>query len=166
MGPETMAADNTEKEVLVHWSARKMPPIIALYVAAVFLAMMLVSYFVLHSGAAVKALAIAAVGSIVAVIPGLFSRVDYRLNERGLEKRASNTKEPGSFENVFQLDQLSHVVPMRHGFKYYRFLDEANAFRRFWKLHVSDEFSGEVHVERTDQRRVLEILNEHGIPCR
>jgi len=161
-----MANNNNEPEVLCHWSARKMKPIILLYVAAVFGALMVPSYFVLHSTTAVKALALAAVASIVPLIPAVVSRVEYRLTARGFEHRPLGKKEPGEFKSVFQLDELSHVVPMRHGFKFYKPLNESNPFRRFWKAHVSDAFSGEVHVETVDRERVLDELAQRGIPER
>jgi len=161
-----MATNNDEIQVLYRWSARKLKPVILLYVAAVFVAMMALSYFVFHSMTAVTALATAALGSFVALLPGMVSRVEYRLTERGLESRSLGKKEPGAFRRIFQLDQLSHVVPTRHGFKFYKPLNESNPFRRFWKAHVSDAFSGEVHVEAADQEMVLGILTQHGIPCR
>lgn len=166
MGPDIMTRNIDETEVLYHWSARKLQPIILLYVAAVFVAMMAPSYFVFHSMTAVKVLAIVAIGFIVPLFLGVVSRVEYRLTERGLEHRPLDKKELGTFKSVFQLDQLSRVVPMRHGFKFYRHLNESNPFPRFWKAHVSDAFSGEVHVETVDQERVLEILTQYGIPCR
>ena len=79
-------------EVLYHWSARKLNPIVLLYVAAVFVVFILVAYFVLHSMTAVKALAMAAVASIIPLVPAVISRVEYRLNERVLERRPQTDK--------------------------------------------------------------------------
>ncbi len=53
---------------------------------------------------------------------------------------------------------------MGHGFKYYKTLNEASPIRRFWKAHFSDQFSGEVHVEKQDLERVLEIVDGGGRP--
>ena len=53
---------------------------------------------------------------------------------------------------------------MRHGFKFYKPLNESSPLRRFWKAHVSDAFSGEVHLESVDRARVLEVVSEQGIP--
>ncbi len=52
---------------------------------------------------------------------------------------------------------------MKHGFKYVKIMNETNPFRRFWKAHVSDQFSGEIHVDRKDLRRILEIVEQQGI---
>ena len=159
-----MSANSDEPEVLFQWSARKLNPIVLLYVATVFMVFILVAYFVLHSMSAVKALAMAAVASMVPLVPVVTSRVEYRLNERVLERRPQTDKKPKEFETVFQTDELSHVVPMRHGFKFYRPLDESNLLRRFWKLHVSDRYSGEVQVEKADRERVLGVLSDLGVP--
>ena len=166
MEPNSAAAADDQSEVLFRWSARKMQPIVLLYVAAILVAMMLFSYFVVHSMAAVKALAMTAVASMVPLVPAVLSRVEYRITGQGLDRRSVNKEQPREFENVFELDQLSYIVPMRHGFKFYRPLNESNPFRRFWKTHVSDEYSGEVHVERANRERVLEILNRYGISSR
>ena len=166
MGPDSAAVANDDPEVLFQWSARKVRPIVLLYVAAVLVAMMLFSYFVVHSMAAVKALAITAVASMVPLVPAVLSRVEYRITGQGLDRRSVNKEQPREFENVFELDQLSYVVPMRHGFEFYRPLNESNPLLRFWKAHVSDAYSGEVHVERADRERVVEILDRYGISSR
>lgn len=160
-----MTTDIDETAVLHQWSVRKVPPIVLLYMAAVFIGMMLLAYFVVHSPAAVKALALTAVGAMVPLVPTVISRVEYRLTERELERRPLTKNDPKPFKRVFQLDELSHVVPVRHGFKFYNPLSDSNALRRFWKLHVSDAYSGEVHAEADDQKKVLEILSQHGVPC-
>ena len=59
---------------------------------------------------------------------------------------------------MFAWSELSHVVPVKHGFKYVKTINETNALRRFWKRHISDKFSGEVHVERKDLERILGIV--------
>ena len=162
MGVNAGASDADEAVVLCHWTARKMQPMVLVWVAVVFLAFMALSHFVFHSAAAVKALALAAVGFLVPLVPGVLSRVEYRLTEHELTSRMVDPKNPKDFKCVFVLDDLSHVVPTRHGFKYYKTLNEPSGLRRFWKIHVSDAYSGEVHVETTDQKRVLGVLAELG----
>ena len=166
MEPNSAAAADDQSEVLFQWSARKLQPIVLLYVAAILVAMMLFSYFVVHSMAAVKALAMTAVASMVPLVPAVLSRVEYRITGQGLDRRPVSKEKPREFETVFELDQLSYIVPMRHGFKFYRPLNESNPLLRFWKAHVSDAYSGEVHVERANRERVLEILNRYGISSR
>jgi hypothetical protein len=134
-----------------------------LYVLAVFAAFIALSVFVFHSPDAVKALVIAAVGGVAATVPGVIEKVEYRLTPSGIDKRPINTKKPRPFQDVFCWDQLSHVVSMQHGFKYYKTMNETNPLRRFWKQHISDAFSGEVHVEKKDLDRVLEIVERQGI---
>ena len=145
------------------WSARKVQPIVVLYVLAVFAVFIALSHFVIQSAAAVKALALAAVGAVAATIPGVLGKVEYQATEAGIERRTVNEKEPGGFEGVFRWDEVSHVVPMRHGFKYYKTLHETKPFRRFWKLHVSDSFSGEIHVEKKDLERVMALVERRGV---
>jgi len=166
MEPDSASAANDDPDVLFQWSARKLQPIVLLYVAAILVAMMLFSYFVVHSMAAVKALAMTAVASLVPLVPAVLSRVEYRITGQRLGRRPVDKEKPQEFENVFELDQLSYIVPMRHGFKFYRPLNESNPFRRFWKHHVSDAYTGEVHVEKADRERVLEILDRYGISSR
>ncbi len=153
-----------EAEVLYQWSARKLQPVIVLYVAAVFLAMMSVSYFVFHSLAAVEALAFGAVAFILPLLPGLLNKVEYRLTKSGLEKRSLNSRTPPDFEEVFCWDQLSHFVPMKYGFKYYRPLNDPSPVRCFWKTYFSDAYSGEFHIEAKDKDKIRKLLDEHGIP--
>ena len=166
MEQNASAASGDKNTVLHHWSARKLQPIVLLYTAAVFVAMMAVAHFGLHSVTAVKALALGTIGFCVPLVPMILSRMEYRLTEGGLERRPFDEKEPKEFKSIFQFDQLSHIVPMRFSFKFYRHFDETNPIRRFWKTHVSDAYSGEVLVEKADQNRVLEILAEQGIPRR
>ncbi len=166
MEPGSATAANDDPEVLYQWSARRMSPIVLLYVALVFVAFIAVSHFVFHSPTAVKTLAMTAVAVIVPLVPAVLGRDEYRITDGRLEHRSVNKEKPREFENVFELDQLSSIVPMRHGFKFYRPLNESNPFRRFWKTHVSDAYSGEVHVERADRERVAEILDRYGISSR
>jgi len=153
-----------ERAVLYHWSARTVQPITVLYVAVVFGAFMALAYFGLDSMTGVTALAMAAVAAIVALIPSVLGRIEYQLTGIGLEKRPLDKKKPGAFKEVFRWDQLEYIVPMKHGFKFYKPLNVSGSLRRFWRAHVSDAFSGEVHLESTDRERVLGIVADHGIP--
>ena len=97
----------TDDRALHEWSARKLQPIILVYVAGVFIAMMAVAQFAVHSPAAVKALALAAIGSFVALLPGVAGKVEYRLTRAGLEQRplgrnapSANRTGAGRTENV------------------------------------------------------------------
>lgn len=156
-----VASSSDGSGTLDRWLARKIRPIVMLYVVAVFAVFIAVSYFIFHSPKAVRALAIAAVGALVAMLPGVAERLEYRLTASGIEKRTLK-KTPGQFKEVFGWDELSRIVPMGHGFKYYKTLNEASPIRRFWKAHFSDQFSGEVHVEKQDLERVLEIVERRG----
>jgi hypothetical protein len=157
------ASTGDETTVLDRWSARKVPPIVVLYVVAVFAAFIALSVFVFHSLDAVKALLIAAVGAVVATVPSVMEKVEYRMTASGIEKRVSKKKEPDQFQELFRWDELDHIVPTRHGFKYSKAMNESNPFRRFWKAHLSDQFSGEVRAETTDLERILgEARRLHG----
>jgi hypothetical protein len=144
--------------VLDRWSARRIQPIVVLYVAAVFAAFMVLAHFVFHSPEAVKALLIAAVGGIAATVPGVIEKVEYQLTDSGLGKRPLKGKKPSQCKDVFRWDELSRVVPTKHGFKYHKTMNETNSIRRFWKAHISDQYSGEVHAEKDDLDRVLGIV--------
>jgi hypothetical protein len=163
MGSDEIATSRDESGVVAQWTARKVQPIIMLYVAGVFGAFMALSHFVFHSTAAVKALAIAAVGAMISMVPGVMAVEEYRLTDAGLEKRSLNEKKPRQFNRLFTWDQLHRVVPTRHGFKYYTSINEPRPMRRFWKTHISDACSGEVHAEPEDLDRVLGLLSERGI---
>jgi hypothetical protein len=160
------ASDACEPEVLDHWTARKIQPVILLYVTAVFVAFMLMAYFLFHSIAAVKALAIGCIGAIAATVPGVMEKVEYRMTESGLAKRTLKRTTPGPFEDVFRWEELSHIVPMKHGFKYFKTLNETSPVHRFWKVHTSDRYSDEVHVEKGDLDRILGISERQGISTR
>jgi hypothetical protein len=161
---ETTVLDGDEPAVLYQWSARKLRPIILVYVAIVFVSMMAVSYFLLHSTTAVKALAIAAIGFIVPMFPAVANRAQYRFTETGLETRPVNRKAKQDFKEVFLWDELSHVVPIKRGFKYYKSVNESSPIRRLWKSHFSDTCSGEFHVESENHAEVLSILADQNIP--
>jgi hypothetical protein len=149
-------------EIVCYWSARRMSPKIMLYVAIVFILFIAVSYFGFHSITAVKGLVITAFGSIVALIPMVFTRVEYRLTQQRLESRQIRKKEQKPYKIVFLLDQLSHVVIIDNGFKFYLVLKERNSILRFWKKHISDHYSGEVRLENKDAERVLTTLEKYG----
>jgi hypothetical protein len=152
---------DAEDRVLYEWSARKIHPMVTVSVMAVFLAFMAVSRFVFHSPAAVKALAVAAFGTLVAMIPSTLGRIEYRFTPSGLEKRPLDRKKPRDFEGVFRWQELSHTIPLKHGFKYYLRMEDTGPAKRFWRTHISEEYSGEFHVEAGDQAEVSEILARH-----
>jgi hypothetical protein len=154
----TTVSSQDESGVLDQWSARKLRPIILLYVAVVFAAFMVPAYFMFHSLTAVKALAFSGIGGLVSLFPSVIAKVEYRLSESGLATRPVNKKNPGPFKNRFQWDQLSHFVATKNGFKYHKLMNESKPIRRFWKSRISDEFSGEIHVEIKDRERILQIL--------
>lgn len=147
------------------WRARRLRPVIIFYVIGVFVAFMALAGFVFHSTEAVKALFFAAIGGTVPLLPAVLSKVEYRWTDRGLEKRPFRPGDPEDFESVFLWDELSHVVPTRCGFKFYKSLPPSGPFRRFWNLHIDDGYSGEVHVDSGDQERALDVIARHRIPA-
>jgi hypothetical protein len=157
------ASDRDEATVLHRWSARKVQPVVALYVTGVFVAFMVVAHLVFHSVEAVKALAIGWIGAIAATLPGVIEKAEYRLTEAGLDKRAHHARKPVPFKDVFRWDQLDRIVPTKHGFKYFKILSETRPLRRFWRMHISDQTSGEVHVEKDDLDRVLRIVERQRV---
>lgn len=163
MEADGVAANHDETAVLHRWSARKMRPVVLLYVAAVFGGLATVSYVALDSMTGVKALVLASVGYIVPLVPMVLSRIEFRLSDRGLDRRPLGKQKPRDFERVFRWHELSHIVPRRFGFKYFKTLDESNPLRRFAKLHFSDAYAGEVQVERADRDRVLAVLSDRGV---
>jgi hypothetical protein len=146
------------------WSARSVRPIVAGYVAAVFVVFIAVAYFVFHSPDAVKALFLTAIGSVASVAPGILGRVEYRLTDAGLAKRPLAEKKPREFKEVFRWDELSHLVPTRSGFKYYKKTDEPKPLARFLKSHCSARYSGEFHVEPPDRARVRSAIGQRAVP--
>jgi hypothetical protein len=146
------------------WSARTVQPIVAVYVAAVFVCFMGLAHFVFHSADAVKALFAAAVAGVAAVVPAILNRVEYRISGTGLAKRPLRRKGPGAFEDVFAWDELTHLVPTGTGFKYYKTLPDTGAVSRFFKLYLSAEYSGEFHVDPEDRARVRAIFDRRGVP--
>jgi len=151
----------TETELT--WTARTMRPVIILYLAAVFAAFMLAAHFVFRSPAAVKALAGAAFTSIVALVPGLLARREYRLDDNGLARRPRGGRRPKDFTSVFGWAELSRLVPTRTGFKYTKVLHERRRLARFAKLHLTDGYAGEIHVEDVDRERVRSAFVRRGV---
>lgn len=142
------------------WSARSLRPAIAGYVAMVFCGFMAMAGFVFHSPGAVKTLFFTMIGSLASLVPSLFMRVEYRLTETGLAKRISSQNEPREFRELFRWDELSHLVPTRSGFKYFKELDETRGVARFFKLHFSGDHSGEFHVEPEDLPEVRSLVEQ------
>lgn len=151
----------TEAQV---WTGRPVRPVIALYVAAVFFVFMAMAYFVFDSMEAVKALFLAAIGGIFSLVPSMATRLEYSMTEEGLWKRPLKRSGSSEFEKVFSWDDLSHIVPTRSGFKFYKETESGTPFRRFLRLHVLSGHSGEVHVEGEDRRRVLSEMEARRIP--
>jgi hypothetical protein len=150
--------------ILHRWTARRLHPVILLWVALVFLGFMVVAFWGFQSTDAVKALALTAVGSILPLGASVLTRDEYEMSEAGLVRRPVRGSRPGEFKTVFAWTELSHVKPVHHGIKYYRPLDEPRAWARFWKQHVSDAYSGEFHVETNDRDPVLAVIAKRGIP--
>jgi hypothetical protein len=158
-----MIENEKDSNAAYYWSARKVPPKIILYVSVVFIIFIAVSYFGFHSINAVKALAITALISILSFAPGIFNRIEYRLTKQALEYRPMKKKEQEPYKILFLLDQLSHIVQIENGFKYYLTLNESNPFRKFWKKYMSDKYSGAVNLEKADNKRILSTLDQFGI---
>ncbi len=158
-----MTTKPEEIAVLHQWTARKMQPVILLYVALVFVAFMVMAHFVFHSPAAVRALAVTMAGSVLSLAPGVLGRTEFRMVEAGLQKRPFKPDQPGDFQDVFRWSEVERVKPTGQGFKFYRALDESRKARRFWKLHVSDACSGEFLVEAADRPRVASLLADNGL---
>jgi hypothetical protein len=163
MASEALASNGDSPEILDRWSARKVQPVVIVYLLGVFAAFIAASLVIFHSPDAVKALLIAAVGAVTATLPSVLSRVEYRATSSAIEKRSVDKHNPREFEEVFRWDELSRIVPVRHGFKYSKKTIEANSLRRFWRLHLSDRYSGEIHVEKRDLERVLGLIERQGM---
>jgi len=148
------------------WSAHKVPPSIIIYVALIFLVFIAVSYFGFRSPEAVKALIFTAIGSIVPLVPVILTRVEYRLTREKLESRIIRKNNQKPFNTLFLLDQLSHIVKSHGGFKYFKEFKEDKPSRRFWKKHFSDQYSGEVKLEKEDALRIISAFEQYGISVR
>jgi hypothetical protein len=156
--------DENGGDSLYAWTARSVRPVVVLYVLLVFLAFMALAEFVFHSADAVKALLFAAVGSTVAMVPGLQGKIEYQLSSSGLSKRPVRTKKPAEFEVLFSWNELSEVVPTKRGFKFYKAMESRGLLKRFAKQHLLSGYSGEVHVEPGDLDQVRRFMEGHGAP--
>lgn len=146
------------------WTARRLEPVVAFYVAGVFGAFMALAYFVFHSTEAVKALILAGVGALVSMVPSILTRVEYKVTETGLAMRVVREKKPGEFKDVFSWPELDYVVPTRRGFRFYKRIRTSRSLVRFLKVHFSGGYSGEVHADSGNRIRVESILEDHSIP--
>jgi hypothetical protein len=157
---EATAPGDSGRQVHAQWTARKVSPGVLLSVILVFAAFIALAELVVHSREAVSGLALAALGALAATVPGVLEKTQYRLTEVGIEKRSLRRDEAGAFTTIFRWDELSHVVPLRRGFKFSKGMDDSNPIRRFCKRHISTRYSGEVHVERADLTRVLALVEQ------
>jgi len=150
--------------IVDQWTARSMRPIFALiYLPVVFAVLIALAFFVFNSIAGVTSLVMSGIGAVVALLPSLLTRVEYRLSESGLEKRPVRRQNPAPFRELFRFPELEHIVPRKHGFMYYKKMDSTTALRDFYRRHISDEYSGEVHLENEDRERILTHLAERGV---
>lgn len=159
---EWMEPDSDDAEFT--WMARGLRPVVAVYVSGVFAGFMALAHFVVHSPEGVKALALAAVGSLASLIPSMLARVEFRLTKTGLERRRLSPKEPREFEEVFLWGDLNHMAPTGSGYKFYKRGRPSNRWRRFLKLSISGRESGEFQVDPEDRERVEAIISRQGIP--
>jgi len=161
-GPDGSAKD--EPTILYSWIARNVQPVVILYVTVIFAVFIALAFFVFHSVDGVNALAAAAIGSVVALVGNVVVRTEYQLTEFGLRKRPFPTAKPKDFKEAFSWGDVDYVIPTKHGFKYFRPIEETNPFLRFWIAHLSASSSGEVHVEQGEQERVMGHLVHRKIP--
>lgn len=150
-------------EEVCYWSARKMPPIVIVYVVLIFITFMAISYWGLHSTTAAKTLAFTAIGSIVPLMPLAFARIEYQLTKQKLESRSYIKKATKPYAVLFKVDQVNYIVRTGSGFKYYLKFEEKNGFKRFVKKHVSDKYGGEVKIEKPDVEKILAEFKKYGI---
>ncbi len=155
-----------ECEIICTWTARRMRPAVVLGVVGVFAVFMLLAHFVFHSRAAVVALAGAAVAALVPMAPAVLARLEYRLTDAVLERRPATSDASKPFTRLFDRADLSHLVVTQHGFKFFLSVGTKNPLLAVWRKHVSDAYSGEIHVEAADRQRVLAALSELGITVR
>ncbi len=161
-----MSNVSSDHPVVEHtWKAPSVQTVVVLYVVSVFVGFIALAHFVFHSVEGVKALVLAAIGSVASLIPSTLARIEYRLTEVGLAKRPLRAKRQKEFRDVFSWDQLSHIVPTKTGFKFYKYVEEPSSFRRSIKLLFSGDLSGEFHVATEDRSRVRSMIDSHGIPA-
>ena len=146
------------------WSARKLRPSTLIYVVLIFVFFMAISLFDFHSMSAARSLALGAIASIVALLPLVLGKFEYQADESGVRKRPFGKRNKKEFEKVFHWSELSHASALKHGFKYFKTLDEQNPVQRFLKMQFSDRYSGEIHVGKEDQDRVLGLFTDRGVP--
>lgn len=161
-----MPAIKENSKVLHHWSARKIHPSVLIYVVIIYFALIAIVYFGFNSRKVVITLAATLAGIILPLLPGVLKRIEYKLTAQTLEQRPLTPENTTEYKEVFKLNQLDHIVKIKHGFKFYLTIDEQKPFKLFWKKHLSDKFSGEVHVESGDIDRVIETVTKHGIASR
>ena len=154
---------NENNSEVLYWSARKMNPKIILYVAIIFFIIIAVIYFTFYSISAIKALTYTALGTIVSLVPGVLSSVEYRLTIQKLEYRPIKKGEEKPYKILFFMNQLSYIVQIESGFKYYLTLNEKKSLRRLYKKYFSDHYSGGVRIEKNDTERIMTYFKTHGI---
>jgi len=153
-----------DSPVDLSWSARSVRPVTLVHVTGVFAGFMALAQFVFHSSEAVAALAVAGLGSLVGLAPNVLGRFDYRLTEVGLFKQRERKRGEREPKRLFAWDELSYITSTGSGYKYFKRFESSNLLDRFWKLHISDKYSGEFHLEEEDRLRVLELFERRGIP--
>lgn len=144
------------------WSARSVRPVVTLQVAAVFLAFMALAWFAFGSPGAVRALGLAAVGAVISTLPGILTRVEYRLTPEGLSKKRA--RPDADFQEAFSWEEVSHFAPTSSGFNFYKHMPPSNRLLGFLRRHVSDRYSGQIRVGGEDRARVRAIIDAHGLP--
>lgn len=150
-------------EILLEWSARKVRPVVLVWLALIFLTCLVVAYFIARSKETITALLAAGATALGTTAPSVMNKVVYRATPDTLEKLPPGKKKKQEYVTVFRWDELSHVKPGKHTFKYFKRFEEPNAVKRFWKLHVSDAWSGEFHVEDGNREEVLALLERLGV---
>jgi hypothetical protein len=163
-GEERRGSAGDEPAILYGWTARNVRPVVVVYLTAVFAAFIVLAFFVFHSVEAVKALATTLIASVAALLANVVARTEYQLTESGLRKRPFNPGKPKDFKEAFSWGEVDHVIPNKHGFKYFRPIEDTNPFLRFWKAHLSASTSGEVQVEQADQEKVMGHLARRNVP--
>jgi len=150
--------------VIDRWQARTMQTtFIVSYIGVVLAVLIPLAIFVFDSIAGIMTLAATAVGAIVPLLPNLRSKIEYRLSEAGLEKRRLRREHPAPFKELFRFPDLDYIVPNRRGFIYYKKMEATTPLRAFINRNLSDNYSGEVHLETADRERVLARLAERGV---
>ena len=164
MPDATRKSPGAATPVADQWQARIMQPTFVLsYLAVVFGSLIAIAFFVFDSIAGVTSLVVAALGAVVALLPSILTRIEYRLSEEGVEKRRVRQQDPAPFKEIFRFPELDYIVPIRNGFKFCKKMDPAPPLREFLNRHFSDEYSGEVHLEKEDRSRILAHLAERDV---